>query len=282
MRIEMKYKNILIVSDIDGTFTDSKSRLVQRNLDAVEYFKENGGLFAIATGRVPESMGKLAPIINTLVNSPCICCNGAFAYDFTKNERIGEIELDYEKTTELIKLVRKEFPTVGIRISSRVGYCIPHLNDYIHRELDDHVDELSSKGLYHVNEIDFLPHDGWTRTAFCESSETLNSLRERFEDEYSEYFAFSKASPEIYEFQDKSATKGTALDRLREFLIKSGRADKSLKIYALGDFENDLDMLRHCDVPACPANAIPEVKKLAQIHLCHCDEGAVANLIELI
>ena len=278
----MKFKDILIMSDIDGTFTDSQSRLVKRNLDAVEYFKANGGLFAIASGRVPESMGRLSPIIPTLANIPCICCNGAFLYDFVRRERIGEIDLNTEKTVELIKKVRAEFPEVGIRISSRVGYCIPHLNEYISRELADHVERLKAEGNYHVGDIDSLPCVGWTRTAFCSDADTLARVRERFGEEYSEWFSFSKASIDIYEFQDKSATKGTALGRLRTHLIESGRASERLKIYAIGDYENDLGMLRSCDVPACPNNAIPAVKEIAKLHLCHCDNGAIADLIEAI
>ena len=88
-----------------------------------------------------------------------------------------------------------------------------------------------------------------------------------------------KSCPTIYEFNDKSATKGTALVRLKKLLIDTGRASEKLKVYAVGDYENDLDMLRHADVPCCPANAIDAVKKVAKLHVCHCDDGAIADVI---
>ncbi|MCI8387469.1 MAG: HAD-IIB family hydrolase [Clostridiales bacterium] len=275
----MKFTNKLIVSDIDGTFIDSHSKLVQRNLDAVEYFKANGGLFTIATGRVPESMDRLKPIVD-LTNAPCICCNGAFVYDFKKGARSSEIFLDYDKTTELIKEVRAAFPEIGIRISARNGYCVAHLNEHLKKSLN--IDKLRSNGLYHEADVDSLPRDGWTRVAFEHEPEILDQLAEYITPKYAEYFSFSKAEPRIFEFQDITATKGTAIARLRSELISSAKASESLKIYAIGDYGNDVDMLRHCDVPACPANAIPAVKAVAKLHLCSCDDGAIGDLVEAI
>ena len=278
----MKFKDKLIVSDIDGTFFNSKSQVVPRNLEAVEYFKRNGGRFTIATGRVPESMGRLAPYIETLANSPVICCNGAVSYDFVNHIRTGDVTIDSVRASELIHLVERDFPAIGIRISSRTGYLIPRLNDYIVRELADHVERLKADDMYHVGEREELTPEGWTRVAFCAASDELDRLRAAVEGEYSKYFSFSKASAEIYEFQDGSATKGTAIDKLRRYLISSGAASESLCVYAVGDYENDLDMLRRCDIPACPSNAIPAVKDIAKIQLCFCDDGAIADLIEKI
>ena len=45
------FEGCLLVSDLDGSFFGSGTSLPQRNLDAVRYFMDNGGLFTIATGR---------------------------------------------------------------------------------------------------------------------------------------------------------------------------------------------------------------------------------------
>ncbi|MFQ9148778.1 MAG: HAD family hydrolase [Eubacteriales bacterium] len=86
----------------------------------------------------------------------------------------------------------------------------------------------------------------------------------------------------MYEFNDKSATKGTALVRLKKLLIDTGRATEKLKIYAVGDYENDLDMLRHADVPSLPRKRDRLSKKIAKLHVCHCDDGAIADAIDAI
>ena len=57
---------------------------------------------------------------------------------------------------------------------------------------------------------------------------------------------------------------------------------QSATLYAIGDYDNDAEMLRHADVAACPENASEEIKKIAAIHVCHCKDGALADLIEKI
>lgn len=61
-----------------------------------------------------------------------------------------------------------------------------------------------------------------------------------------------------------------------------GFAERKLRIYAVGDFENDYDMLLAADLAACPSNAIESISEISDIRLCSSDEGAIADLIELI
>lgn len=49
------FSNILILTDLDGTFFGKHAKIIQRNIDAIEYFKAKGGRFSIATGRVDMS-----------------------------------------------------------------------------------------------------------------------------------------------------------------------------------------------------------------------------------
>ncbi len=274
-----KFENKLILTDLDGTFFDSKWSIPKNNLEAIEYFKKNGGLFAVASGREPIIMGSLDPIINDLVNCPCILCNGAYCYDFHKKEYFGIIELDYDKAEELIQGVRREFPEIGIRLSTARGFYLAHADEQLTKDLTGGFKHLVDNGLLHLAPIDKTPREMWTRCAFYGTPEELSKLRLRFESEYSDYFAFNLAGPDICDWQSTKATKGLALESIRAQLIKEGRADNSLKIYAIGDYENDIDMLKRCDVSACPENAIDEVKAISKVKLCHCDGGTTADLI---
>ncbi|MBQ8508293.1 MAG: HAD family phosphatase [Clostridia bacterium] len=278
----MKFTGKIIISDIDFTFLDEHRQPVARNLEAVEYFKRNGGRFAIATGRVPECMGPLEPVFRELVNSPCVVCNGAYLYDFTANQRHSEILLDYDRTDEMMRRVMAEFPDVGVRISTQQGYLIVRSNNYIRSELSaDGWEKLKRAGLYHEAEGGAIPHNGWFRVAFRADAGRLNQVRERFEADYAEFFAFSFAEETIYEFQDITATKGSAIARLKAHLRSLGD-DSELRVWAAGDYENDLPLLAASDISACPSNAIDKVKAIAKIHLCHCNDGAIADLIERI
>ena len=48
-----KFDGYLLLSDIDGTLTDSKGKLPQSNADAIHYFQSEAGLFTVASGRFP-------------------------------------------------------------------------------------------------------------------------------------------------------------------------------------------------------------------------------------
>ena len=96
------FSNILILTDLDGTFFGKHAKIIQRNIDAIEYFKAKGGRFSIATGRVDMSLTLTIPTVRELVNAPVIACNGAYMYDFQNNTPLCEHFLDYELTRRAI------------------------------------------------------------------------------------------------------------------------------------------------------------------------------------
>ncbi|MBQ7398681.1 MAG: HAD hydrolase family protein, partial [Clostridia bacterium] len=53
-----------------------------------------------------------------------------------------------------------------------------------------------------------------------------------------------------------------------------------VKVFGVGDYENDLALLGAADVAVCPANAHAAVKKISNMVLCSNDEGVIADLIE--
>ncbi len=241
----MKFKNILIMSDIDGTFTDSNSQIVPRNIDALRYFTENGGMFGFATGRLPYYMERINAIASEIVNAPCIICNGAALYDYAAGKTFEIVTLNDEIAIPFVEEIKEKYPMISHR----------------HECIEGH---------------------GTLRYSFDGPKEYVDEIRSIYGKKYEKYFALMKPCCDIYEFQDINATKGQGIRRLKNHLISTGKADSSLKIFAVGDYENDLAMLQVSDYPCCPANAIDTVKEVCKIHLCSCDDGAIADLIDVI
>ena len=79
---------------MDGTFFGDKASKVQRNLDAIKYFKENGGKFTFATGRVHYNITYAGDGIAELCNCPAICANGSCIYDFEMGVALHEKYMD--------------------------------------------------------------------------------------------------------------------------------------------------------------------------------------------
>ena len=74
-----KFENILICTDLDGTLLNSNREISKENIDAIEYFKSEGGLFTFITGRVPKTSKSICDSIAP--NAPYGCMNGGGIFD---------------------------------------------------------------------------------------------------------------------------------------------------------------------------------------------------------
>ena len=119
-----------------------------------------------------------------------------------------------------------------------------------------------------------IPH-GWLKVLFAIAPERMPDLIAYFQEQNWTCADFVQSEARFYEMLPKGVTKGSALRRYRTIC-----GAESWHIVAAGDFDNDLDMLRVADTSACPSNAQPCIKEIANIQLMHsCEEIAIAELI---
>ena len=83
----------------------------------------------------------------------------------------------------------------------------------------------------------------------------------------------------LTELMPKGISKAT---QLKFIMSEARKTNPNAKLYCVGDFDNDADMLRVADVAMCPENATDEIKKLCSVRLCHAKDGAIADAIEKI
>lgn len=75
----------LLVSDYDGTFNeDNRLSKINKNIDAIKRFMDNGNIFAFATGRNYESIKKEITKYHIPYNY-LICSNGSTVFDHKDN-----------------------------------------------------------------------------------------------------------------------------------------------------------------------------------------------------
>ena len=107
----MDFKNVIIMSDLDGTLLDDKKEISPRDMESINEFCDKGGMFTIATGR-GYSMAR--PVAQKLkLRIPAVIFNGSAVYDFDKDEFLWQSEVT-QKARDYIKLVMDRFPDVGI------------------------------------------------------------------------------------------------------------------------------------------------------------------------
>ena len=265
------YSKWLLISDIDGTLNTKSFKLPENNKIAIKEFVNNGGNFTLCSGRNLQS---LSIHYNKLgINTPAIFLNGAGIYDFKNNEMIyqnfisseGEkIILDVLKNHKLAQLT--VFTADKILLATRK--CI-------YGRVISKMDKLDCE-LY--KKISDLPRGVWGKVSFFGTKGLINKLKDVFSnDDNSKLFECFKTSPFTLEVVSKGVNKGAAVLNLAELL----NIEKS-NTAAIGDYYNDVEMLKRVAHPVCCGQAPDDIKEISEYVACHCNDGAVADFIDYI
>lgn len=266
-----KFDNIIIVTDLDGTFFNDDSKPPQNNVDAVKYFTSNGGHFSFSTGRNESILKKIIPDTISLNNMPAILSNGAYMYDFDTDVRTEEVILPVHETKALIEEIEEKFSESAVRWNCEEGfvtYDLEKLSKYdlpVYRNaLPEYTKEyIYSQKLY--------------KAVIAAPKEDVVAIRDFIASKSGGKFSYSITTPYSVEIMHCDATKGKALKKLKKLL---GIPDAV--VYAMGDYENDYDMLTSADVSVCPSNALDSIKDICDMVLCSNNDGLFADLIKVI
>ena len=262
----MKFSGLVLCSDLDGTLIDEKNRVSRENLDAIEYFRSQGGKFMIATGRVPDAV---TPAIGDLkTDYPCICHNGCSVYDFLSDKYIETISID-EKVIPVVEKIMAVNPASGIEVMTAQGIYVVKRT----KRTDFHLEFEKIKAFYAEN-IEDVPKP-WLKILFAQTPEETDVIKENFVNSpYQEKYCLLKTHQFYYEILNKTASKGNAL---LKFCNRCGIDLKN--VIAIGDNENDISMIDVAGIGAAVANASDLVKSHADIITCSNEESAIADLI---
>lgn len=267
-----KFDNFMIVTDLDGTFFGENATYVERNIKAIEYFKNNGGRFTAATGRDSYFVTKPFPHLIELCNAPLITSNGACIYDPSKNSLDCIDSLPTEKTLEIIRLLLAFQPELRVRLSLADGYV------YEREEQLMQFDKEEYRGLVTIAPFDDFLDRQWMKVVAYGTKEQIKHACGYLNTLDAPEFHFVSAYDENVEILAEKATKGAKLKVLKDYI---GRPD--IKIAAIGDYFNDYEMISAADIPATVENGVDLLKQIPGVYVtCHHRDGAIADLIEHI
>ena len=264
-----KFDGILICTDLDGTLLRNDKSISAENYEAIEYFKREGGYFTFVTGRMPYTSKKLYDMIKP--NAPVGCINGGGIYDFERDEYLWSVTLP-EDVKELVEAVIEGVPSCGVQMNAldKIYFCrensrmakfrqftgAPNIVGN-HRTLDVPI----AKVVFGDDDLDSI-----SRIA-----EILNSHPRTTE------FDYIRSERTLYEILPKGVSKGGLLPRLAEILdVKMSRT------VAVGDYNNDVSMIRAAGVGIAVANAVEEAKNAADRITVSNEEHAIAKIISEI
>lgn len=262
-----KFEGILLCTDLDGTLYSSDKSVSQKNLDAIEYFKSEGGLFTFITGRVPLISKDICRI--TKPNAPFGCSNGGAIYDHVRDQYLWYLTLDRD-AMELVRAVDEQLPEIGIQLNTEqnIYFCKNNSATARFRAITGIPDIYAD---YMQNEEPLL------KVLFADSDpkniERLACLLDSLPG--AEKYDFIRSEATLYEIMPKGASKGGALLKLCELLSIDPR-----RTVAVGDYYNDISMIRAAGAGFAVANAVDEAKRVADHITVSNNEGAIGDIIE--
>lgn len=262
---------VIFLSDMDGTLLSADKTLSRRNAEAIKRFQSAGGTFVVATGRVLQATEHYFKPIG--VECPVILCNGGMIYDCAEKRVKWSEYLPEDKARKMISALIEKFPVACAEICTPEGIYDVNFNEY-------EAEHWVKGGFTAVkcSTLEDVPSGKWCKVLFAMPEESITPFAKYCTTlPEANSVGFVTSSKNYHEMLPYGCTKGKAMQRLRELYRKD-----SVTV-AMGDFNNDLDMLKNADFAACPSNAIEEVKAV-----CHmvtnsdCTAGAVAEVIDHI
>ncbi|NLI54455.1 MAG: HAD-IIB family hydrolase [Clostridiales bacterium] len=253
--------------DLDGTLFDDEKRVSPENRAAILSFIEEGGRFGVATGRVPSIIGAIESSLP--VNAPCILANGAGLYDLVEKTFLAVHPVDPVRTERVTSRAVELLPDTCPQIFNTLG--IYELNP---NQRDDPQTVIERMQTIHTS-IERVPQP-FLKFLLAHESNRLNALQAAlFQEGLFEGFSVFRSSDAYLEFVAEGVNKGAALADVR------ARCGDVRKILAIGDYNNDLEIVALADIGGAPANAIDEVRAVADIVLsADNNNSCVARFLE--
>lgn len=263
----MRYSDVALFTDLDGTLFNSAREVSPENRQAIAYFMENGGSFGISTGRAPVNALEMLPGLT--MNAWSVVLNGAEAYHFLEQRAASQSLLPKQEMEDLIRWVYENLPDVNIQLCTDDRLLFLSRPEYADA---DFVETHQPMAEVSVDEALAYP---WLKVLFCAPRPRLEVLHDHAQASGAAALMDSVYTHQTYlEYLPRNTNKGTCLKALRREPELQGKT-----FVAIGDYTNDLELLAEADVAVAVANALPEVKAVADHIVCSNDEHALAYLI---
>lgn len=260
----MKFKNVLLASDFDGTLKNDNGEITPDVKKAIFDFMSQGGKFTVCTGRIYQGFHLYS---HEYINAPVLLGNGAMAYDYEKgkvifNDAIGDEGLN------CINDILTHYPDICIEFYNIDKVCAVNLNEHSHHH-------FTSQGIdfEKIEKPDDAPRP-WTKVMIAAHgcSQQVQAILDKHPE-----INYLKTTGDYVEILKKDVDKGTGLLKLA---VALGIEQKDT--YSAGDGYNDVEMLVAASAGFVPENGSPEALNVGTHITRSNNDGCIAHAIEIL
>ena len=258
----------MVVTDIDGTIVKADSTCSKEVRNTIKKLSQKGVKVVLATGRMFRAT---YPVLKDLgLDTPIISYQGGLVKEYSSEQKVL-----YAKYTDknLAHDVIDYFRSKNIHINVYVNdvLYVENEDEYIKKYIENRnivytvVDDLKKgdkTGLHKVLGIDKDPQKILMAT---------NELKEKYKNE----LYIIRSTPYFCEVSNPEASKAAALNFLREYW-----GFKKEEVLAIGDQDNDIDMIEAAGVGVAMGNGTENLKMAADFITKSVDDDGFCYAME--
>ncbi|MGB4406814.1 MAG: HAD family hydrolase [Sphaerochaeta sp.] len=262
----------LICTDIDGTLLDTNHQISAETRRVITKAYDKGITIALVSGRKASSLELLQK--DLLITGPLGCYSGALVVDGGKT--LASHPISWKATQQVLSFVEGK----GLE-----SFIYTDRRWYIHKQSPWMAYETSvSKTEGKVLPFDELPDHCATNgetpyklLCMSEDPTVVLEMENRLQEKFSSLFSIYRSGPKYLEISAKGVDKGLAL-----MSICKAYGYSSSQAMAIGDYYNDLGMLKVAGYSVAMGNAPDEIKGHAHTVTASNSEDGLAKAIEAI
>lgn len=268
---------VAVASDVDGTLTTPDVTITLRTKQAIKAVMDSGLVFFPATGKTRAGMYKIfgEEMSSHLKanNVPGVFIQGLLVYSGSGDEVLYERLLDADIVAQVAAFCEEK----GVSLIAYSG------DNIVCSKKDAQTDKIA---LYYepmpsaVGPLAEAMAAGLRvhKLILMDTKEAIDRVRPDVERLIGDRASFTQALPDMLEVLPPGASKGHGV----EVLLKHLGIDP-LQLMALGDAENDVEMLGLAGVGVCVGNASPPARAAARfVALTNAEDGSAVAMEHLL
>lgn len=262
----------LIATDLDGTLVTDDKNLTDKTVENVKKALKKNVKIMITSAR---AFYRLERYIDELdlrkENQYTICFNGAIIVENITGKVLYSKNLDKEEVSELIGLGKQL--NVPIMLYSKNANLVEEMPEVIQKN-------KNSKGMNikieNFNKIDFDEEENYIyKIVFMDKPERIIEIRKNLSKEIIDKYEVTSSVPQYIEFVKNGIKKSKAI----KFIMDKCKIKRE-EVMAIGDGENDVEMLRFAGLGVAMENAGNYVKENADYITTSNNDDGVGKVIE--
>ncbi len=260
----------IIFSDYDFTLYGKSGKVSQKTKDAIQRYISSGGKFVISTGRIYQSVKPAAKDLD--LTGDIITSQGSQIYNIDTDLPVLTTYPNPELVVEILEYAKKKKMLAQCYADNKVyadfhlvfnGFCKRFFGMTINKTF--RLSKLVRYGKIKPNKFELIIKE-----------DVIDKELEYLSEKYPSLL-FSKSAKFMLEIVSKEATKGEAT----KYLLNRYGVPKERAV-AIGDGNNDLDMMDAVGLKVAVSNGEAKLKEKADYITKNTEGDGVAELIDLI